>query len=1606
MADQFTLDSLNGFAPLSLDDLQYEPTAESKSINLPSVRNLAATASAFTDDPQGIVANYQASMAEYSSSGTSITADQLINKVQSQTHTQALSSLPSVLLDNTLTDDQKRNALNSVVDKTNAMYSPANILATKALTSAVKDESVEAEHVRLNTASVIQSVNASKEAQQAILNAEIAKSDPTTLETIQGIASMLLPFGEQSRASGVSGELKDNRLSSTALSVALAGESKQSLITKLNSLPPAQQIEFTQKLVDAVNGHGGIVASTPDNFSKVRMLQEYLDGDYSNADRFIDNVSSVLDMVGIGSMLKGGVTLLRGGKASAEVASGIERNAAKSRVQPTTVSQVYKDTNPDLAKGAHELTASDESGEAAQALYGTSREDAIAHDLMPEVASPDGSVANKVSSPDAINNGRITPSPELKDWLESDGGIYYTQGEKARMRAQLVNDFETVNGLNARKEMFSWDHDGTTSVVKAVYGPPQGGFASAQDAVDTAKFLLRDYGIDESNITLLGRQGDSYVPVSIDDLEQSVFSLDTTKGIPADGASFSLERSAGDYLIQVDSKIDINAFREPGELESIDQQGTLGTFFGSFLDRFSVTQSKGGAGSLSQNLLDAASVIDPIVVKSSTVATDKTSGLKSLLKRKEEEFTKLYKDLPSERKGAMAKMFREVNEQGINPDRTYLHGNGFSEKEIQAANKFREFWDDVYYLENRDLAKSLNAQGYMEYVSGTADSRYFAKPIAKPSEGIKAHDPSAIDEFLGDKVSYLDANALNEIYDNGGTIARLRSPVDLSDIPGLPDVAEYIVVKGGADGVPSQYLRAVTENTQVLNYRPGYYSVHYKDPYFIVEKVKGYDGKVMYERAVGTAKNAQDAKLFVERNTANSSEGNEFYYRTDSKHGEVGSDDHWNLSVAHGRSAQKTRGKRLVDVSSNATSPDMTNVLSPIDAMIASASSIARRTSMRDFLETTKARAVNQYGEYFPKNEFGEARWPNNVSEIGKSVDSTTDGRKLADARSVYNYVRASEVGYINSIDNGIKSGLRTIAETVGGSNFAKYSVGKKAEDLTFSLSDKGGPISTVKSAAYWAYLGTNPLRQAIIQGHQAVQLGARFTTQLGDIARQSLGLTWLGQNGGQVTPAIAKFMGMEKAEIKAMRKAYLSGSHKAAIERHNLIDGALFDLADKSGPWAKTKSMAFKYAGNPLNKVGFEFGERVNTLTSWVGHYNEARLKGRNMASSEVLDDVASAARNFTYNMTPAGEMAYNRNAASFLMQFMAAPHKALMTMTTNRQLTNAQKARLATFNLAMYGTAGFAFLPGVTSLTEMVRDQVGSDDVANLVSRGAESYLLNSAINWMVESEGDEVNLDFNALAPVGLNGIHDLFHNLMTDSAMDALFKTPAMSLAPRIQDVFHEVNNLFNTPANNFSSPQEWSVAMGDVAKLGVAVGSLSSGLSNAWKAAQVIQYGKKYGTLGGELDSTITTPMAIAQAFGFRDYAEAASYDVSREAYEASAQFEEDVKAHIKVVKRSLAREGATADEWAYERKFLSECWRPFNDSAKAKEICDQVLKRDLGNKDISFYSTIMDRVGILPYDKWVELVNRYPWKDENYKQALLNNVELINSAKASDVEAP
>src|SRR5690606_14120291 len=121
-----------------------------------------------------------------------------------------------------------------------------------------------------------------------------------------------------------------------------------------------------------------------------------------------------------------------------------------------------------------------------------------------------------------------------------------------------------------------------------------------------------------------------------------------------------------------------------------------------------------------------------------------------------------------------------------------------------------------------------------------------------------------------------------------------------------------------------------------------------------------------------------------------------------------------------------------------------------------------------------------------------------------------------------------------------------------------------------------------------------------------------------------------------------------------------------------------------------------------------------------------------------EDLERLNAKVRHLTLNMNKAGELAYNENALSAVMQFFQAPHKAFaQVLMQHKGLTGWERVRLGSMYVATYGI-------GANYITDMVSKLFPQDSMMrDVLEGGVFNILMNKALSSLY---GQDVRTDFS--------------------------------------------------------------------------------------------------------------------------------------------------------------------------------------------------------------------------------------------------------------------
>lgn len=1600
------IDDFNEQSNFSVDDFISETATQAPVTSLGSNQNLAAHAALLAPAGVNQAEAYQQSKDELDNTGQSNTADSLIANAKGENLMGYRRAAAELLINPEATEEYKRAALSAINDPTNGLFSARAMVATQTAEKPVKNESLESADLRGVWAAGVTSVLNYQREKQKLYNEMQLRADANKAAPYVSFAEDFVPlaygFKQSSIVDSIRGAMGQGGGLSKAWGTLLPGTATAVLRDNFNSIPYEERGRVMQEAMNIIARDGSTIL-LPEEYDNANMQvfrQLVESGSYDATDETIDNILGVLDVIGLGGFLaktvRGGEAATRLAGESGEASRATQGNPRRpspqsdwrtgnarepgvydqagnpsyamrewemmtpeqrswarrynlTNVQPTAPALTVKDANPELGRNFHEAIENDTTGDIAAALYGTSREDAIAHNISPQVGALDGAVESKVFHPERNSDFEFMPNADVLDFVDNASGYsHLAESEKRILRSQVINDFTNATGMVNRKEMTSVEALDDGVRFSAVYGPTDSGWSNVKEAKQQALYALRDYGVTPDDINVLVRTGDDYRPVSLNDVK--------------------VDDLQGDYLLQIKHDYKFNtADLERDGFEAFDVRW-------NGFDRWLPGGGKIGQGTLQSNLLDPQSMLHPDFTKGATISGLRGAQLEQKLMETVTPYVKTMRGMKAERQQMVYAKIREANAKGQEFNYSNLRAEGFDEKQISALRQWKESQDTLFELSNRDMVKTYRTRGYGLMEHSESGTRLLVKPLPRnqAADGIKAFDP------VTNEVRTLTRDEITELYGRNGNIAKTANPLTIDGMH-----VEHVINNNAAN---STYIRSLNNTDRILNYRKGYYAVRYTNPHFIERKVVDELGNPILDaggreqwRAVATAANIPDAQRAVERLTA--TKGGEYRYRGDLKGEDFEVAESQRLQ-AGGMSAQRIRGERLEEALGQSELSEATNIQSPMESLLHSVSSISARVSTRDWLETAKARFVAQYADVLPKRQ-GMPQYPKTRAEIGEAGQKTS--KMAADARTTWEYIRQMENGYINSIDDAYKASLNALADFIGTKGFGR------TEETLRSVGQRG-PTKVLKSLAFNLMLAMNPLRQFLIQSHQALMLMATFPRYTTMHMVDDLMLMFIHKMGGTPAPMLLKAAGRTAEEAKAMFDALERSGIGAGISKHDMVRESLGSIADEAATH-RLRMSKFNQATRParaalgaMRKVGFDFGEYISSSASFLAHYDEAVRAGRKIGNAEI-ENITAKSRNYVYNMDQAGAMPYNYNSLALITQFLQVPHKAILQFTFNRGLTVREKSAITAFTTMMFGpNAIVGLVPAAGNALENYLSEILPDDPAwrEGIINGLESLFLN---RLLTKQYGEDVSIDYSSLAPLDAYGLTEFIQNVLNEGPAQVVASSPAGSLLfgtnPRLMTVAKTVTRMAGLGGSEYENdPVKWSNLMMDVA-------NLSSGFSNAYKASIALEYGRKYSALGGVTDSNVNSVEAFAQALGLPTQDETNTRKILDKTYKNKEQFESDVKKVFQTFARQINQDGITPDQFEYYVEMNRAAMSAFKGNPAATQVWQGELRKLTASKDFRVVNTILEQCGFAKPEDVRRLIQKAPNLTQEQRDNLL-----------------
>lgn len=1529
------LDSLTGQGSgIVLDDLVAAPMPTDMPINNKSTANTMASHAALLVDPEGVVDTYDGIMKELAGNAGSPTMDKVIEEANQRENNLSMGEMVNILGDNTIPVDKKveyASLWRTGVVQPVQERSPQELVQVNQLEKEGLSDNTEADDTRWDLAATLGEVNQYNNEIQKMINEAEVENNPDMLTAAKDFLEMVVPFMEGANAAEIQVNLRKaidsgdiNSLATGVFkSLTLLGESKEEIRATLAKVPMEKRLGVAQKVYDIVMASEGSITGAKNSLMLMNSLRDFLiEGHYTTSDRVIDDISSILDAVGVGATVRG----VKNGVKSAA-------NAARfTRRSPLAVGETVGMTNGASANQLIKAVADDETGKLAEVVYGTSRNDAIVNNVGPEIGLADDSVRYKP----LVDDDQFDPDMQVvKDVTGSNGSIQFSKAEKESKLKNVVNDFTNpdVTGLVARKEMTSIKAVDEGVNVRTVFAPAEGGFAKAKDAINQVKLATRKYGILDEEITLMKRGKDGNYRV-----------------IDPNSKEANLK---GNYIVGINHTTPY----DPSDTIAWSTTSVEGSFLGiplNIFDRLPV-YTKGKAGSITQHLIPSSAYIDPLLTRSASVAVDQTARSVDGMIKIANEYATQYKGLEKHQQKLIDNYILEANHNSLKFDPAKLRADGWTTEMLSTYRKFKSAQDTLYVLENVDLVRQSKHEGFELLQTADGQDNFLVKPINNSTVGnmkvTKVYDPE-----LG-MIRQITSKERTELYKNGGTIAMARTPVVVGE-QSIP----YVVVKQNS----SAYTRALRESDKLLNYRDGHFTIYYKNPVFITKEVKNADGST-YTRAVATSETIKDAEGHLERLRTVDPDG--VYNMRSDRVGEELEELLWNARVNAGRTAQRTRGEMLADVSDRPTDLNFRHIATPEESLVRSIKSIANRINMKEYLDVSKKRYMEQYKDFLPLDPNTKARiWPDSVKDL-KKPDLGGDKAAYNDAISTYRYIDQMENGFVNLLDDTSKNFFKGIAETSGKKGFTFIErAARGAEDVS--------PTAYARKKAFRLLLAANPIRQILVQASQAIPVIASTNPSFFAKLPWQMTLTRYLDRGGDVESFMktmgSKLTGFTPEEAIELDKAYKASGISSSVSAHSLIRDDLIQLVNR-GPMQKVKSAV----GKPLDimqKMGFEAGENMLMRSIWLNEYDILKKSGKPM-TAENLSLMSARVRDLTLNMNKAGELAYNENAFSAVMQFAQAQHKALgQIFLGNRSLTRKDRIVLGTGYVLTYGT-------GYGLVYDMIDGLLPTDnpELRDVITGGITNLALNRTLSTLY---GEDVNTDFSSsMRLLEIPHLLDMWDGLMEMNPESIAKGSPSLGL---VLGDNARVTNLVKSMARMFTVPED----DGNLKDVGVNFLNLFSGSSNIMKARYAMKRGYSISTKGEVVDPNVNEIEAMMKVAGFSTVNEMLAYQTNEDLYFNSKGFRDDVKYLLDETSRRLAREGISEKETEYVLRMFSEANRVWEDNPTALNVVRTEIRRRAKSGDFILFNRMLEQAGMVDEDKWMDTLRKAPM-DEKSKQELI-----------------
>jgi hypothetical protein len=692
-------------------------------------------------------------------------------------------------------------------------------------------------------------------------------------------------------------------------------------------------------------------------------------------------------------------------------------------------------------------------------------------------------------------------------------------------------------------------------------------------------------------------------------------------------------------------------------------------------------------------------------------------------------------DLPFEKKQLLAAIVKK--NEGRVLTRAELGAQGADDSVIEAYNAFRAVDDGIYDTLDELLRTDKLRNGMQELrVNGVRAG--FVKPYERLA-ALGQDSPKVFDPETG-LVKTMSRDELAQLYDKGGQIGRLEYPVN-----GPQGLARHVLLSGKNSKLLPVPMRGVLPRI------PGHYP-HTSQGAYVVYGVRNGERVALKLAATET-----DAAEYVARRSAlmaqraSRGKGSRFErigYELDGslQQPEAFAKKLDEMIVNRGGILFGQRsGGRLGNLS-----PDFGAIeLDPIAALLQGWDVATQSVTKGELVSTMKKRLHNFLRLPENKNLFVGGDTPAERLSM-QNINTTFSSVRARDTAVAY----MKQIELMEATPDGWRNATRAVYQRMA---HAAFKLGQKPfvaklglkgatrriEEATLSASRRSANVvSAYMSLMHAMYIAIPAIRQFVMNVAQTSVASAMFPAQAAKSWRQFPGIasavygriSWL--HGGkqvftdamlrQYAQGMSKVTGLSVDEVVGLTDTIVESGLIDAVSHNTMIREAVGEAAAKAmtakasattgalgaaGRAAARVGEAVRWPVNQLSRIGFQAGENVNQIVSFLHLYNADKAAGlADLTSSLYRDQLVGRAAELTGNMIAEAAPEYTRSMVKPLFQWLQFSHKMMLlglpkSIGGSSMFSGVEKARMVFMQYLLFGAQASA----VTAvLHKLIEDRV----------------------------------------------------------------------------------------------------------------------------------------------------------------------------------------------------------------------------------------------------------------------------------------------------------